>query len=125
MTTMTMKAKRGDASDGGTPLGGRLSRIDGQGDSAEASLQVVLQTESYDALFRAAIDGAGIAVLPRYPATDYFESGALVNVLPDWIFGRYAVYAALPTRKLIPARTKAFLDFATTMALRSRGPGMH
>lgn len=29
MTTMTVKAKRGDASDGGTPLGGRLSRIDG------------------------------------------------------------------------------------------------
>ena len=39
--------------------------------------------------------------------------GALVHVLPDWMYSRYTVYAALPTRRMVPARTKAFLDFVT------------
>jgi hypothetical protein len=34
-----------------------------------------------------------------------------VHLLPDWIFGRFIIYAALPTRKFVPARTRAFLDF--------------
>jgi DNA-binding transcriptional LysR family regulator len=76
----------------------------------------VLQSASYDALFTAALDGAGIAVLPQFPVTNYLSAGALVHVLPEWMFGRFTVYAALPTRKLIPARTRAFLDFASEMS---------
>ena len=34
------------------------------------------------------------------------------TLLPEWIFGRFTIYAALPSRKLMPARTRAFLDFA-------------
>jgi hypothetical protein len=29
------------------------------------------------------------------------------------MYSRYTVYAALPTRRMVPARTKAFLDFVT------------
>lgn len=98
----------------------RLRKVDGSEEDAEINLRVVLQSESYDTLFRAAIDGAGVAVLPRSPAEDFFATGALVHLLPGWIFSRYTVYVALPTRKLIPARTRAFLDFATVMPLDSR-----
>ena len=49
---------------------------------------------------------------PHFPAQNYLKAGTLVHVLPDWIFGRFTLYAALPTRKLVPARTRAFLDFA-------------
>ena len=98
----------------------RLRKVDGGENDAEVNLQVVLQSESYDTLFRAAIDGAGVTVLPRSPAEDFFATGALVHLLPGWIFGRYTVYVALPTRKLIPARTRAFLDFATDMSLGPR-----
>ncbi|MES2363033.1 MAG: LysR family transcriptional regulator [Pseudomonadota bacterium] len=100
----------------------RLSRQDGTEDDVEVRMHVALQSESYEVLFRATIDGAGVAVLPRFPAVDYVARGELVQLLPDWIFGRYTVYAALPTRKLIPARTRAFLDFATSQALQT-GPG--
>ena len=41
------------------------------------------------------------------------QAGRLVHVLPDWMYSRYTVYAALPTRRMVPARTKAFLDFVT------------
>ena len=95
--------------------GMRLSRLDGSQSAIDVGMQVVFQAESYEALFTAAISGAGVAALPRFPATDHFESGALVHLLPDWIFGRYTVYVALPTRKLMPARIRAFLDFASEL----------
>lgn len=100
----------------------RLSRLDGSGDAVDVPIQVVFQAESYHTLFTAAVNGAGIAALPRYPASNYFSDGTLVHLLPEWIFDRYTVYVALPTRKLIPARTRAFLDFATEMVLRPLGP---
>ena len=100
----------------------RLSRLDGTGDVLDIPMHVVFQAESYHTLFTAALNGAGIAALPRYPASNYFSDGSLVHVLPEWIFDRYTVYVALPTRKLIPARTRAFLDFATGMVLRPMGP---
>jgi DNA-binding transcriptional LysR family regulator len=98
--------------------GMRLSRVDGSQPDMEVGMPVVFQAESYETLFTAAVSGAGVAALPRFPASNYFESGALVHLLPDWIFGRYTVYVALPTRKLMPARTRAFLDFASEMVLR-------
>lgn len=36
-----------------------------------------------------------------------------MQLLSDWILGRDTVYVALPTRKLMPAQTPAFLDFAS------------
>ena len=106
------------ASSGHAARGMRLSRLDASQDELEVGMQVVFQAESYETLFAAAVAGAGVAALPRFPASNYFESGALVHLLPEWIFGRYTVYVALPSRKLMPARTRAFLDFASEMVLR-------
>lgn len=114
------------ASSGHTARGVRLSRLDGSQEDVDVAMQVVFQAESYETLFTAAIAGAGIGALPKFPASNYFASGALVHLLPEWIFGRYTVYVALPTRKLIPARTRAFVDFATQIVLRpagASGPG--
>lgn len=73
--------------------------------------QAVLQTESMDALLRATLEGAGFAVLSKVLVAPYLARGDLVHWLPDWTMGGITVYAALPTRKLVPARTRAFLDF--------------
>ena len=62
-------------------------------------------------LLRAALDGAGIAALPVLLAAPYLTSGALERVLPDWTAGHAVVYVALPSRKFLPARTRALLDF--------------
>jgi DNA-binding transcriptional LysR family regulator len=87
------------------------------GQTREVEAPVVLQSSNPDVLYRAALDGAGIAVLSRALVDPQLESGALVRVLPKWIFGRYTLYAAMPTRSLVPARTRAFLEF-----LREIGP---
>lgn len=77
----------------------------------EIDMPVVLQSESPDMLHRAAIGGAGVTVVSRLLAAPHLHSGALVHLLPDWIFGRVTLYAALPARQLVPARTQAFLQF--------------
>lgn len=38
-----------------------------------------------------------------------------MHVLPEWILGRFSIYVALPSRKLIPVRTRAFLDFVNEL----------
>ena len=106
------------ASSGHAARGMRVSRLDGSQSDLEVGMQVVFQAESYEALFAAAVAGSGVAALPKFPASNYFASGALIHLLPDWIFGRYTVYVALPTRKLMPARTRAFVDFASEIILR-------
>ena len=97
---------------------GRLARLRPLqgGDVVEVDLKPALQTTSFDVLLRAALDGAGITFLSRLLVASHLERGTLVQLLPDWIFGRFTIYAALPTRKFMPARTRAFLDFLAEFA---------
>jgi DNA-binding transcriptional LysR family regulator len=99
----------------------RLRPAAGDGDAVEVDMPLALQSTSMEVLLRAALDGAGIAVHSRLVVEQHLASGALVHVLPDWIFGRLTVFAAVPTRKLMPARTRAFLDFLDDL-LQSRKP---
>lgn len=66
-----------------------------------------------DTLLRATLDGAGISGLPLDLVASYLKSGQLVRILSPWITGRYTLYAALPSRKFIPARTRVFLELLT------------
>lgn len=89
----------------------RLRPAQGGGEAVEVDMPIALQSISLDVLYRAALDGAGIAVLSRLLVANHLANGDLVHVLPDWMVGRLTIYAAVPSRKLIPARTRAFLEF--------------
>lgn len=89
----------------------RLRPAQGDGEAVEVDMPVALQSVSFDVLYRAALDGAGVAVLSRLLVEQHLASGDLVHLLPDWIFGRLTVFAAVPSRRLMPARTRAFLGF--------------
>lgn len=102
----------------------RLLPASGVGDPVEVDAPVALQSASLDLLYRAALDGAGVAMLSRLLVAPHLQSGALVHLLPDWIYGRLTVYAAVPSRKLMPARTRAFLDFIGNLLPNTAvGPG--
>jgi DNA-binding transcriptional LysR family regulator len=60
---------------------------------------------------RAALDGAGITSVAVDMVAPYLTRGELVRVLAPWITGRLSMYAAVPTRKFMPQRTRVFLDF--------------
>lgn len=52
--------------------------------------------------------GAGIAPLPRRMAGE--EPGRLVRVLPDWELPPIDCYCVVPARKLLPAKTRLFVE---------------
>lgn len=79
--------------------------------AVEVEIQPVLLANHTDTLLRAALDGAGITSVGMDLVAPYLTRGELVRVLPPWITGRLAMYAALPSRKFIPQRTRVFLDY--------------
>lgn len=72
--------------------------------------QPLLATAHLDLLLAAAVSGAGIAGLPSFLAAPALRDGRLQRVLPDWQGGRLTLHAAMPTRRHLPARTRAFVD---------------
>lgn len=71
----------------------------------------VLATTHLDIMFAAAVAGLGIAGLPSFVVADALRDGRLERVLPDWRGLSLTLYAAIPTRKHVPARTRVFVDF--------------
>ncbi|WCM94214.1 LysR family transcriptional regulator [Acidovorax sp. NCPPB 2350] len=85
----------------------------------EVAVQPVCVANHTDTLLRATLDGAGISPQPLELAAPHLRSGRLVRVLAPWTTGRFTLYAALPSRKFMPARTRAFLDFMGQRTRRS------
>lgn len=79
-------------------------------EAVEAEIQPVLLANHTDTLLRATLDGAGITSVSVDVVAPHLARGELVRVLSPWITGRLAMYAALPSRKFIPQRTRVFLD---------------
>lgn len=65
---------------------------------------------SPDLLIRLARAGVGIAVVKHHFVEPYVRSGELVPVLPDWQMPAVDAWAVFPGRRLMPARTRVFLD---------------
>ena len=70
-----------------------------------------LSTIHTDTLYAAALAGMGITGLPSFVAEDALLESALERVLPRWHLLSTTLYAGMPTRKHVPARTRAFVDF--------------
>jgi DNA-binding transcriptional LysR family regulator len=82
----------------------------------DISVAPVLRSQTFDVLQQAGLDGVGFFVASELMARPFLSSGQLVRLLPDWILGHVTAYAALPTRKFMPAKTRAFLDFLVERA---------
>lgn len=65
---------------------------------------------SPELLIRLALAGAGIAAVPDYFAAPEVRSGRLRRVLPLWCLPSPTAWAVFPGRKLMPAKTRVFID---------------
>jgi DNA-binding transcriptional LysR family regulator len=61
-------------------------------------------------LMQLALNGAGITMAHDDFAAPHVRSAALVRVLPKWHFAPAPMWAVFPGRRLMPARTRAFID---------------
>jgi DNA-binding transcriptional LysR family regulator len=85
------KLKRGEMHWEGTPPGRATANLPGL-------------------LVRMAAAGAGITQLSDHFAIPYVQRGELVQVLEDWTLATATAWAVFPGRRLMPARTRVFLD---------------
>jgi DNA-binding transcriptional LysR family regulator len=68
-----------------------------------------------DALVDAALCGYGIALVGLPHARPHLDSGALQRVLPSWWSDLGAVSVYFPHSKLLPAKTRVFVDHLTAV----------
>jgi DNA-binding transcriptional LysR family regulator len=69
---------------------------------------------SPELLIRLARAGVGIAAVPDHFATPDLLRGTLRRVLPGWCLPSHTAWAVFPGRKLMPAKTRVFLDMLLT-----------
>jgi DNA-binding transcriptional LysR family regulator len=69
---------------------------------------------SPELLIDLALAGAGITAAPDYFAVPHVHRGELRRVLPDWCLPTTTAWAVFPGRRLMPAKTRAFLDMLST-----------
>lgn len=85
---------------------------DGQPEQVEVTpSRPALATTHLDTTYAAVLAGMGVAGLPSFVVADALMRRSLVRLLPDWRIFAMTIYAGVPTRKHLPARTRAFMDF--------------
>ena len=58
-----------------------------------------------------AVAGAGIALEPDFIVKPLLESGALIEILPNFRPAPYNIYAVYPSRRHLSAKVRTFVDF--------------
>ncbi len=75
----------------------------------------VLTTSHIDLTYAGALHGLGVAGLPSFVLEDALMHKTLERVLPAWRLFSITLWAAMPSRKHLPARTRVFLDFLVAL----------
>ncbi|NVD69000.1 LysR family transcriptional regulator [Duganella sp. BJB488] len=97
-----------------SPLTGRLRTQvmrNHAGAEVAAKQRAIMLVNDPDALSRAVVLGLGVGLIPVPHAAPHLESGALVRLLPNWYGDVGAVSLYFTSQKLLPAKTRVFIDF--------------
>ncbi len=81
------------------------------GESRPAPLKESLVVNDPGAMREAALLGLGVAMLVTADVLPALESGALVRLAPRWFADAGAISIYYASRKLMPAKTKAFVEW--------------
>lgn len=84
------------------------------GETTEIRIKPRVLSTSAEALLQSARIGVGISVLPTFVCGEDIARGTLVPLLPDHDIGSLGIFVLYPHRKLLPRRTRAFVDHLVT-----------
>ena len=84
---------------------------DGKGGEGVAECRPRAIFDDPEAMAQAAIDGVGVALLPMPHALAHLRSGALLRLLPGWRADSGPLSLYYPSKKLLPAKTRVFVDY--------------
>lgn len=84
-----------------------------QGPDGTSSIAVrgPFTVNSAEVLRQTALSGLGITCITRYQVEDLLQSGALVELLGQYRLPARAIYLVTLPDRLLPAKTRAFIDF--------------
>ncbi len=71
-----------------------------------------------NAYVSAAVQGLGIAQITSFQAQRHLQSGALVQLLPEWTQPLLPVYVVYPPNRHLSAKVRAFVDWAAELFQR-------
>ncbi|WP_444927681.1 LysR family transcriptional regulator [Microbulbifer sp. TRSA002] len=70
------------------------------------------QVNNSEALREALLQGVGIGRLPTFVAGPDIEAGKLIPLFEEYQMSAKSIYAVFPERQFMPAKVRAFIDFA-------------
>ncbi|MEH6786179.1 MAG: LysR family transcriptional regulator [Paracoccus sp. (in: a-proteobacteria)] len=80
-------------------------------------VRIAFASNNSELLRMMAIEGRGIALLPLFALGDELETGALVPLMPDHALPDVPVSLVYPSRRLLTAAMRSFLDFTASLRL--------
>jgi DNA-binding transcriptional LysR family regulator len=78
----------------------------------EVPLKPTITFDDPQAMRQAAVLGLGVTQIVVPDALPFLKSGALVRLLPEWYVDAGAISIYYSGRALLPAKTRAFVEFA-------------
>jgi len=91
-----------------------------EGTEVAATLKETIVLDDPEAMCRAALLGLGVTLIAMPHALPHLEKRALVRLLPQWYADAGPISIYYPTRTLLPAKTRAFVDFVVEGFRRDR-----
>ena len=79
-----------------------------------------VRANSPELLIRLAAASAGVAAVPEYFAEPLLRAGQLRRVLPGWSLPSHRAWAVFPERRLMPAKTRVFIDMLVSTLTPAR-----
>ena len=77
-------------------------------------VQGTISANNGDLLAKLALNGEGIALVPRFIVANDLEAGRLVEILPDWTISEIWLTLYYPPYNQLPLRVATFSDFFET-----------
>lgn len=84
------------------------------GREAELTKSPHLAFNDPEAITQAVLLGMGVALVAMPHAVPHLESGTLQRLLPTWYWDDGAISLYFSSQKLLPAKTRAFVDYLVT-----------
>ena len=84
----------------------------GEGGPETVTVSGSYQVNNSEALLEALREGVGIGRLPTFVAGPDLKTGRLVKLFESYRLPDFTLYAVFPERQYLPAKVRAFLDFA-------------
>jgi DNA-binding transcriptional LysR family regulator len=85
--------------------------VDPSGSPLAVRVSGRVRVSASEGMRSALLEGLGIAVCPTWLFTDEIETGVVERVLHDYEPAALPIQAVYPSRRLVPPRVRAFVDF--------------